>query len=221
MDSILSYQWALVLISSLFLIWISPKAKSAKDFFFGSRKNQQPNIYLLTSSLVISWLFAKSITNAANLGLEFGFVGGVAYASYFLSFLTAGIIIYKIRTKGGFNSIHEFLKTKYGQGAIILFSILIGFRLFNEIWSNTMVIGSYFGNYGSTEYYSSIIIFTLLTLWYSLKGGMSSSILTDLVQMIFFGILLIIILAVILPKTDGGVQAMVSSGEWKWSTGVI
>lgn len=220
MEEVQLYQWILVVLSSLILIWISPKARSANDFFFGSRKNQEPNFYLLTSSLVISWLFAKSITNAANLGLEFGFVGGVAYASYFLSFITAGIIIYQIRSKGGYHSIHEFLRSKYGQGAIILFSILIAFRLFNEIWSNTMVIGTYFGDQGSSGYYLSILVFTLLTLWYSLKGGMSSSILTDLVQMIFFSILLLVILSIIIPKSHGGVDSLVSSGQWKWSTGV-
>ena len=35
------------------------------------------------------------------------------------------------------------------RAAVWLFSILIGIRLFNEVWSNTMVIGSYFGDYGS------------------------------------------------------------------------
>ncbi|PPK93712.1 Na+/proline symporter [Nonlabens xylanidelens] len=219
-DNTLLYQWGLVIISSLILIFISPLAKSFTDFYKGSRKEQKPNFYLLTSSLVISWLFAKSITNSANLGLDFGIVGGVAYACYYMSFITAGIVIYQLRKKGGFLSIHHFLKSKFGRGAIILFSVLICFRLFNEIWSNTIVIGSYFGEPGSMGYLWSIIIFTLMTLWYSLKGGMSSSIMTDVIQFIFFAVLLVVILSVILPKTDGGVEAILTSGEWGWSTGV-
>ena len=220
MENIQLYQWILVILSSLVLILISPLAKSPNDFFKGSRKEQKPNFYLLTSSLVISWLFAKSITNSANLGLEFGIVGGIAYACYYMSFITAGIIIYQLRKKGGFLSIHHFLKTKFGQGAVIIFSALISFRLFNEIWSNTMVIGTYFGEAGSTGYLSSVIIFTIMTLWYSLKGGMSSSIMTDVIQFIFFAILLSVILSIIIPKTDGGIQAIMSSGTWSWSTGV-
>lgn len=220
MENIQLYQWILVVISSLVLIFISPLAKSANDFYKGSRKEQKPNFYLLTSSLVISWLFAKSITNWANLGLEFGMVGGVAYACYYMSFITAGIVIYQLRKQGGFLSIHHFLKTKFGRGAIILFSALISFRLFNEIWSNTIVIGTYFGEAGSTGYLASIIVFTLMTLWYSLKGGMSSSIMTDVIQFVFFAILLVVILSVIIPKTEGGVHAIVTSGTWGWSTGV-
>ncbi|MEZ4932144.1 MAG: hypothetical protein R2788_08510 [Saprospiraceae bacterium] len=42
--------------------------------------------------------------------------------------------------------------------------------MFNEVWSNTMVIGSYFGEQGSSGYYSSILVFTALTLLYTLKG---------------------------------------------------
>lgn len=213
------YQWILVGLSSLIMFFVAPKAVSAADFFKGQRKDQSPNFLILTSSLVISWLFAKSITNAANLGMSFGMVGGFAYAAYYFSFIVAGLTIYRIRVKGGFKSIHHFLENKFGKAALIIFSALIAFRLFNEIWSNTLVIGSYFGEVGSFMYYASILIFTGLTLLYSMKGGMSSSLMTDLIQMIFFGILITVILSIIIPKVDGGIPAIVSSGEWKWSMG--
>lgn len=186
--------WLLILASSLVLLAVTPWARSSKAFFAGQRLQRMPNAVVLTSSLVISWLFAKSITNAANLGLSFGLLGGIAYAAYYLSFIVAGIVIYRMRTKGGFSSIHDFLGSRFGREALLLFSLLIAFRLFNEVWSNTMVIGSYFGEAGSSGYTWSIIVFTLLTLFYSLKGGMSSSLLTDLIQMVLFGLLLVVIL---------------------------
>ncbi len=171
------------------------------------------------SSLVISWLFAKSITNAANLGLSYGMVGGVAYAGYYLSFVVAGVIIYQLRTQGGYLSIHQFLQSRFGRKALVIFTLLIGFRLFNEVWSNTMVIGSYFGDQGSIGYYSSILVFTLLTLAYTLKGGFSSSLVTDLIQMGLFAVLLTVILAMLLPQMDWDVKAIASSGEWSFAQG--
>lgn len=220
MERVTLWQWILVIASSLVLIAISPWAKTKSDFFQATRKNnQKPGLWLLTSSLVISWIFAKSITNAANLGLSYGIVGGVAYATYYLSFLFAGIIIFKLRVKGGFLSIHQFLSSKYGRGAVILFSILIAFRLFNEVWSNTIVIGSYFGEVGSKPYYLAILVFTLLTLLYSLKGGLSSSMLTDAIQMVLFAVLLCVILGVILPDSSG-VSSYLSSGDWSLTGGV-
>ena len=175
---------------------------------------------MLTGSLIISWIFAKSITNAANLGLEFGIVGGVAYAGYYLSFAIAGILIYNIRTRGGYESLHEFFTSRFGKNAMRIFSVLIAIRLFNEVWSNTMVIGSYFGDLGSTPYYASIIVFTLLTLAYSLKGGLGSSIFTDVIQMGLFGILLFVVLASIYSTTNFTVAETVTSGVWSFDMGL-
>ncbi|MCG8328313.1 MAG: hypothetical protein MI974_11540 [Chitinophagales bacterium] len=221
MDNILLWQWILLLSFGILFLVLAPYAKTIGAFFAAqSRRGKQPNILLLTSSLVISWIFAKSITNAANLSLAFGLVGGVSYAVYYGSFWVAGIIIYRLRTKGGFSSLHHFLNHKYGKAAVYLFSLLVGFRLFNEVWSNTMVIGSYFGDQGSSNYYWAIITFTGLTLIYTLKGGMSSSILTDAIQMIFFGALLFIILLIILPQSEHTPIEYISSGEWKMSAGL-
>ncbi len=175
---------------------------------------------LLTSSLVISWIFAKSITNAANLGMTYGLVGGVAYACYYLSFLVAGLVIFNLRVKGKFKSIHQFLEEKFGKKALVLFSVLIAIRLFNEVWSNTMVIGSYFGESGSTAYYGSMLAFTALTLAYTLKGGLKSSLFTDAIQMVLFGVILFVILGILMPNADGGAAALVSTGDWTQEGGI-
>ncbi len=218
--TVLNWQWLILIAINILLFLISPWSNKANDFFRGSSNDKQPNAFLLTSSLVICWLFAKSITNAADLGYQFGIVGGVAYSGYYFSFLVAGVIIYQMRTKGGFNSIHHFLQTKYGQGAIVIFTVLIGFRLLNEIWSNTMIVGSYFGEKGSTGYFSALIVFTLLTLAYTLKGGMRTSIITDLIQMGMFVVLMVLILGIIVPNTEGGIKTLVTSGEWTMATGL-
>lgn len=218
--SVLNYQWTLIIVSSLVLFFISPLAKTTDQFFKAVRKKKAPNTIILTGSLIISWIFAKSITNAANLGLDFGIVGGVAYAGYYLSFAVAGLLIYKIRTIGKFTSIHHFLTTKFGKGAMALFSMLIAVRLFNEVWSNTMVIGSHFGDIGSSNYYWSIIIFTVLTLAYAIKGGLSSSIFTDVIQMVLFAILLLIILWNIFSIETFHVTDIVTSGTWSFELGL-
>jgi len=215
------WQWSLIAVSSLILLAVSPWAKNTSQFFRAVQKKKAPNTFMLMGSLIISWIFAKSITNAANLGLDFGIVGGVAYAGYYLSFVVAGLVIYKMRLHGNYTSIHHFLSSKFGKGAVAVFSILIAIRLFNEVWSNTMVIGSYFGDIGSASYYWSILVFTALTLAYVLKGGMSSSIFTDVLQMGLFSVLLIIILGVIYaPSTDFTVEETISSGVWSFDMGL-
>ena len=217
---VINWQWILIISSSVILYFLSPLAKTTDEFFKAVHKKKAPNTLVLTGSLIISWIFAKSITNAANLGLSFGLVGGVAYAGYYLSFAVAGIIIYQLRTQGNFKSIHHFLTTKFGKNAMAIFSILIAFRLFNEVWSNTMVIGNYFGAQGTSGYYWAIIVFTLLTLSYALKGGLSSSIFTDVIQMVLFSVLLIIILATIFSADDFSTEQIVTSGTWSFELGL-
>ncbi len=214
------FQWILLISFGILFFFLAPFSKTAEEFFSAKTKKGNPSVFVLTSSLVISWIFAKSITNAADLGLSFGLVGGVAYAVYYFSFIVAGIIIYQLRTQGNFKSIHEFLNSKFGKGALIIFSLLIAFRLFNEVWSNTMVIGNYFGQVGTANYYWAIIIMTGLTLAYSLKGGLRSSLLTDAIQMIFFGLLLFILLGFILPHENTSIQKIIYSGTWKMETGL-
>jgi Na+/proline symporter len=215
-----TWQWGLIIVSSLILFILSPLAKTTDEFFKATHRKKVPNTFMLTGSLIISWIFAKSITNAANLGMDYGLVGGVAYAGYYLSFAVAGVILYQMRTQGGFESIHHFLTSRFGKGAMQLFSILIAIRLFNEVWSNTTVIGSYFGVQGSESYYWAIMAFTILTLAYTLKGGLSSSIFTDVIQMGLFSILLCIILWSIFSVDDFTAKDVVSSGTWSFGLGL-
>ena len=126
-----------------------------------------------------------------------------------------------MRLHGKYTSIHHFLSSKFGKSAVTIFSILIAIRLFNEVWSNTMVIGSYFGPAGTSSYYWSILVFTGLTLAYVLKGGMSSSIFTDVIQMGLFSILLAVILFTIFGNTTSTtVTEVANSGIWSFETGL-
>lgn len=220
MENVLYWQWGVLILSTFLIYLISPKATTNEGFFAGvSIGDTKPNYFTLTFSLIISWIFAKSISNAANLGLSFGIVGGAAYAVYYLSFIVAGIIIYKLRTIGKFESIHHFLNSKFGKSAIIVFSLLIGIRLLNEIWSNSMVIGTYFGEQGSSGYILSIIVFTGLTLAYTLKGGLSSSLFSDVIQMGLFAVLLIVVLSLIFGK-QGSIVPFIQTGNWNFAGGL-
>lgn len=178
----------------------TPVKVSASEFFEGqSQQGRSPGLWLLVSSAAISWIFAKSIDNAATLGNSFGIMGGVGYSIYYLSFVTAAIALYYLRTRGGYRSIPEFLVTKYGKVCARLFLLAIAIRLLNEVWSNTKVFSLYFGSEGSTGYWIAAALVTAFTVYYSLIGGLRSSLLTDSAQMILAALLLVVILATIGP----------------------
>lgn len=100
---------------------LSPKVKSLGGFFEASDEHgRQVNVWLLTTSIFISWIFAKSITNAANLGEKYGFVGGVGYACYWLCIPVAGVILYRLRGNLCNLLLLLFFKLKLWQTCYIL-----------------------------------------------------------------------------------------------------
>ena len=178
----------------------TPVTVSASEFFGGhSQQGKAPGLWLLVSSAAISWIFAKSIDNAASLGSAFGITGGIGYALYYLSFVTAAITLYYLRTRSGYRSIPEFLISKYGKVCARLFLLAIAIRLLNEVWSNTKVFSLYFGTEGSAGYWIAAALVTAFTVYYSLIGGLRSSLLTDSAQMVLAAVLLVAILATIGP----------------------
>jgi len=183
------------------LIWaIMPRRVSAGQFFDGrSREGGEPGLWLLVASAAITWIFAKSISNAAGLGAAFGIAGGIGYSFYYLSFVVVGVAAYFLRVRGGFSSLPGFLVAKYGPFCAKLFLAAIAIRLFNEVWSNTKVGALYFGAEGSLAYWAAAAAITAFTLYYSWRGGMRSSLLTDGAQMLLAAALLVAVLATVGP----------------------
>ena len=211
--------WAAMGIYGLVMWLVSPRARDAGQFFAGrSGAGRDVGMGLLVASVVISWIFAKSITNAANLGAKYGLVGAVAYAGWYLSIPVAGAVIYWIRTRTNARSLPEFLTQKYGAWATLAFMLVILFRLMNEVWSNTAVVGTYFGASGTGGYFAGALVFTALTLLYSLRGGLRSSILTDAIQFALGVFLLVFVIGLVVPSS--GAVPLFQSGHWTLRGGV-
>ena len=211
--------WGLLAFYGLVLYKLSPKTHTQNGFFSGAASNgNQVSQWSLTASVFISWIFAKSVTNAANLGASYGIVGGLAYATYWLSIPLAGLIIYSLRKRTGAKSLPAFLVMKYGKIAAFCFALAILIRLFNEVWSNTAVVGGYFGQPGSNSYIAAALLFTAITLAYSLKGGMRSAIVTDLIQAGVFVIFLAAVITLLFSIEQP--SRLLSQGEFKLSSGM-
>ncbi len=193
--------WLVLLGYCALILRMTPRRVTPAQFFAGGTETGgEPGLWLLVASAAITWIFAKSIANAADLANAFGVAGGIGYAFYYLSFVVAGVTIYLLRTRGGYTSLSDFLVSKYGALCAKLFLIAIAIRLFNEVWSNTKVASLYFGAEGSGEYWFGVLLVTAFTTYYSWRGGLRSSLLTDGAQMILAAVLLVVILVVIWPE---------------------
>jgi len=210
--------WGFLVVFGLVMYAISPRVKDEGGFFRGTDAEGRPaSSWALMMSIFISWIFAKSVTNAANLGAAYGIVGGLAYATYWLSIPFAGWVIYRLRTREGATGLVSFLMGKYGRGAALAFSAAILIRLYNEVWSNTAVVGGYYGDSGSAAFIGAALLFTLAVLLYSLKGGLRSSIFTDVIQAVVFVLFLGLVLMWIVP--EHGAARLLTEGEFALDAG--
>lgn len=175
---------------------LSPRAKTNESFFGGlSPSGKSPTLFTLVLSQVTTWIFARSLLNAAILGYYYGVWGTLAYAAYYLSFLTGAAIIDSLRFKHGFNSVQQFLFARFGTVGTSCFNFVIGLRLISEVFANILVIGILFGAAGSGSYTIAVIAFALIALGYSMMGGLHASLRTDVMQMVLFiGVLLVLLI---------------------------
>ena len=58
--------WVFLLLYIFLIFFLTSKSVTKDQFFLGyDKKGEYVNTWLLTSSIFISWIFAKSVTNAA------------------------------------------------------------------------------------------------------------------------------------------------------------
>lgn len=69
-----------------------------------------------------------------------------AAAGYYTSFASVGIVIYFIRTRQGYRSLPEAINERYGSMATLAFGLAVLFRLYQEVWSNALVVAGFYGD---------------------------------------------------------------------------
>ena len=106
----------LALLGAVFAsIAVSRRTLTVAGFYRGySDSGEAPGLLTLTLSQVTTWIFARSLLNAAILGYLFGIAGTLAYAAYYLSFLVGGAALDSLRFRHGCTNIQGFLERQFG-----------------------------------------------------------------------------------------------------------
>ncbi|MHA1164412.1 MAG: sodium:proline symporter [Alphaproteobacteria bacterium] len=203
---------AVTVLMAVASLALSPRVSTLGSFYKGHAiSGDAPGVLSLSLSLVTTWIFARSIMNAAILGYFYGIAGALAYATYYLSFLTGAWIIASLRWRHGFDSIQGFLADRFGVAGPVSYSFVTGLRLLSEVFANLLVIGIIFGQAGSTAYAVSIVAVGLVVLAYSALGGLHASIRTDVLQMVVFLIVLGVLMIFALDRGSFDFAAIASS----------
>lgn len=202
--------FALVALASLL---VAPKRATVEGFFQGQVGGAAPGLWTLVLSQVTTWIFARSLMNAAILGYFYGFAGTLAYAAYYVSFLTGGYVVGHLR-RGGAGSVQDWLAAHFGGTGTLCYNIVIALRLLSEVFANLLVIGLIFGALMPEAAHASttaIILVSILGLAYSAWGGLSAALRTDVLQMAVFIVVFAIAFASLVLQPDFSLAKIVTS----------
>ena len=167
----------------------APRRASVEGFFGGmTAQGGAPGLWTLVLSQVTTWIFARSLMNAAILGFYYGIAGTLAYAAYYGSFLTGGYIVGRMRAQGA-TSVQSWLAERFGATGTTAYNLVIALRLLSEVFANLLVVGLIFAaalpDVAGAET-TAILVVGVLALAYSAWGGLSAALRTDVVQMVVF-----------------------------------
>lgn len=213
---------------------LSPRVQTADGFFKGFSDNgSAPGLWTLVLSQVTTWIFARSLMTAAILGFYYGIAGALAYAAYYISFLTGGAIIDHLRFKHNKGNIQSFMVERFGSVGNFCYNIVIILRLLSEVFSNLLVIFIVFGiglnqevgyinavvgnllhgESNSISYLPILGIFcvAIVTLVYSSFGGLRSSLRTDVFQAILVILALAMLFGIMMFHKDFSFSQVVAS----------
>ncbi len=189
---------ALIAIGTLL---VSPRHATVDGFFRGkSPDGAAPTLLTLVLSQVTTWIFARSLMNAAILGYYYGIAGTLAYAAYYLSFVSGALIVDHLRFRQKHENIQSFLAERHGKIGTACYNVVVAVRLLSEVFANLIVIGLIFGATGTGNYVIAVIAMALFGLGYSMFGGLRASLRTDVLQMM----ILLVVLAVMTLQTITG-----------------
>ena len=106
----------------------------------------EENMALSVPALTVSLPVSIPVQNVIIWGYLDHELFPFAAAAYYTSFASVGIVIYLIRTRQGYRSLPEAINERYGSMATLAFGLAVLFRLYQEVWSNALVVAGFYGD---------------------------------------------------------------------------
>ena len=206
--TVLIVLFAAVILASLL---VAPRRATVEGFFGGANlAGHAPGLWVLVLSQVTTWIFARSLMNAAILGYFYGIAGTLAYAAYYGSFLSGGFIVGRLR-RGGARSVQDWLRGQFGGAGTGAYNLVIGLRLLSEVFANLLVVALIFEAVWPGSGTAAVLVVAALGFGYSAWGGLSAALRTDVVQMLVFLAVFGLALGALLLSPGFSLGAMLSA----------
>src|ERR1044072_4505844 len=200
-----------ILVYLLAITWFGARfpygQRSLRDYFLGGRTAPW---WAISLSIVSAETSTLTIVGTPALA----FNGNLGFLQLVLGYLLARIVISVLFLphyfRGEMFTAYELMRRRFGERIRKLTaSIFLVTRALAE-WVRVFAISLVISMLLGTGELSSIVLITLLTLFYTFEGGMTAVIWTDVVQMALYVIGAVLSFFIILGKIPGGWEHVVA-----------
>ncbi len=163
---------------------------------------------LITSSVMVSWIWAITIMGSAEQGMVLGISGGLDYAiGSMLPFFVFIPLVMALRKKmPKCTTFVEFIKVRYGETLSIIFMVFAFALTLYILLSQGIGLGVVFNTiYGMPFWIASAVPIIIVAIYVS-NAGLKGSVVNDFIMFLIIAIIMVVTIPLILKHF--GMSAM-------------
>ncbi|HDD26674.1 MAG TPA: hypothetical protein ENF75_06275 [Acidilobales archaeon] len=187
MEKVIIALWATVAYMAFVLaigFWASRRVKDLVDYIVAGRRL---GFWLTFGTILATWFGTGVAVGGASMAYSFGLRGIIMDPiGAGLCILLFGLFFAHILRKLRYVTISDFFRVKYGKAMEVLSMIIQVIAYMGWTASLLVTFGDIFEVYTGIPWEQGLLIGTLVTIVYTMLGGMWAVTLTDFAQMIIF-----------------------------------
>ncbi|WP_172449826.1 sodium:solute symporter family transporter [Porphyrobacter sp. HT-58-2] len=186
-------------------IWAGRGARSDADYLVAGRSLGP---FAVGMSLFATWFASESLIATSGEVARDGLAGARAEPfAYAIGILAIALFFAHRLRSGGFITIADFLRARFGAGTEALSAIVIALSATTWSAAQLFAFATIIAGASGLDFTTALISATLLVMTYTMFGGLAGDVLTDIVQGLII-IVAILILFALMASAFGGVGAM-------------
>ncbi|MFM7403055.1 MAG: sodium:solute symporter family transporter [Erythrobacter sp.] len=200
--------FAYVAIQIALAIWAGRGAKSDADYLVAGRSLGPMAVGM---SLFATWFASESLIATSGEVARDGIAGARAEPfAYAIGILAIALFFaYRLRS-GGFITIADFLRSRFGPGTESLAAGVIALSATTWSAAQLSAFATIIASASGIDFTFALIAAMLLVMTYTMFGGLAGDVVTDILQGAII-IAAIMVLFVLMVNASGGVSAMWAS----------
>lgn len=192
----------------LIAAWAGRGAKSDADYLVAGRRL---GVGAVGMSLFATWFASESLIATSSEVASSGLAGARTEPfAYALGILGIALFFAHRLRSGGYITIADFLRARFGEGTEVLAAGVIALSATTWSAAQLYAFATIISAASPLDFTTALVGATLLVLTYTMFGGLAGDVVTDIVQGLII-IAAMVMLAFLMLDSHGGIAAAVAS----------